>query len=47
MWVGYSMGGRTALHVALAHPDLVEALVLISTTAGIEDNDATGGTAGG
>ncbi len=37
MWVGYSMGGRTALHVALSHPDLVEALVLISTSAGIED----------
>jgi 2-succinyl-6-hydroxy-2,4-cyclohexadiene-1-carboxylate synthase len=37
-WVGYSMGARSALHVALAHPDLVEALVLISTSAGIEDN---------
>jgi 2-succinyl-6-hydroxy-2,4-cyclohexadiene-1-carboxylate synthase len=36
-WVGYSMGGRTALHIALSHPDLVEGLVLISTTAGIED----------
>jgi 2-succinyl-6-hydroxy-2,4-cyclohexadiene-1-carboxylate synthase len=37
VWAGYSMGGRTALHVALAHPDQVLALVLISTTAGIED----------
>jgi 2-succinyl-6-hydroxy-2,4-cyclohexadiene-1-carboxylate synthase len=34
---GYSMGGRIALHVALAHPDRVARLVLISTTAGIED----------
>ncbi len=36
VWVGYSMGGRTALHVALAHPDQVEGLVLISATAGID-----------
>jgi 2-succinyl-6-hydroxy-2,4-cyclohexadiene-1-carboxylate synthase len=35
LWAGYSMGGRTALHVALAHPDQVEGLVLISATAGI------------
>lgn len=34
---GYSMGGRLALHVALAHPERVARLVLISTTAGIED----------
>jgi len=31
------MGGRTALHVALSHPDLVDGLVLISTSAGIDD----------
>ncbi len=37
VWAGYSMGGRTALHVALAHPEQVLGLVLISTTAGIED----------
>lgn len=37
-WAGYSMGGRMALHVALAHPEKVERLVLISATAGI-DND--------
>lgn len=35
-WVGYSMGGRLALHVALAYPDLVERLVLIGATPGIE-----------
>jgi 2-succinyl-6-hydroxy-2,4-cyclohexadiene-1-carboxylate synthase len=35
--VGYSMGGRIALHVALAAPERIERLVLISTTAGIED----------
>ena len=34
---GYSMGGRIALHLALAQPELVERLVLVSTTAGIED----------
>lgn len=35
-WVGYSMGGRIALHVALAHPDNVERLVLIGATAGLD-----------
>jgi 2-succinyl-6-hydroxy-2,4-cyclohexadiene-1-carboxylate synthase len=35
-WVGYSMGGRLSLHVALAHPDNVERLVLVGATAGIE-----------
>jgi 2-succinyl-6-hydroxy-2,4-cyclohexadiene-1-carboxylate synthase len=34
---GYSMGGRVALHVALAAPERVARLVLVSTTAGIED----------
>jgi 2-succinyl-6-hydroxy-2,4-cyclohexadiene-1-carboxylate synthase len=37
-YVGYSMGGRLALHLALARPDLVERLVLIGATAGIEDD---------
>lgn len=34
---GYSMGGRIALHVALAAPERVSRLVLVATTAGIED----------
>jgi 2-succinyl-6-hydroxy-2,4-cyclohexadiene-1-carboxylate synthase len=34
------MGGRTALHVALAYPERVARLVLISTSAGIEDQAA-------
>jgi 2-succinyl-6-hydroxy-2,4-cyclohexadiene-1-carboxylate synthase len=37
VYVGYSMGGRIALHVALARPDVVRGLVLISATAGIDD----------
>jgi 2-succinyl-6-hydroxy-2,4-cyclohexadiene-1-carboxylate synthase len=37
---GYSMGGRIALHVALAAPDRVERLVLVATTAGIDDEAA-------
>lgn len=36
-WLGYSMGGRFALHVALARPEVVERLVLVSATAGIDD----------
>ena len=34
---GYSLGGRVALHVALAAPQRVSRLTLISTTAGIDD----------
>jgi 2-succinyl-6-hydroxy-2,4-cyclohexadiene-1-carboxylate synthase len=34
---GYSLGGRVALHVALAAPERVSRLVLVSCSAGIED----------
>jgi 2-succinyl-6-hydroxy-2,4-cyclohexadiene-1-carboxylate synthase len=33
---GYSMGGRVALHVALADPERVARLVLVASTAGID-----------
>ena len=36
-YVGYSMGGRLCLALALDRPDLVEALVLISASPGIAD----------
>jgi 2-succinyl-6-hydroxy-2,4-cyclohexadiene-1-carboxylate synthase len=36
---GYSMGGRVALHVALAAPERVSRLVLVAGTAGIEEAD--------
>ena len=36
-YIGYSMGGRLCLQLALDDPDVVERLVLVSTTAGIED----------
>lgn len=39
VYCGYSMGARMCLHAALAHPEEVMGLVLISGTAGI-DNDA-------
>ncbi len=38
-YVGYSMGGRIALHSALSHPQRVGRLVLIGATAGIDDDD--------
>jgi 2-succinyl-6-hydroxy-2,4-cyclohexadiene-1-carboxylate synthase len=38
-YLGYSMGARFCLHLALAQPGMVEGLVLISGTAGIEDPD--------
>jgi 2-succinyl-6-hydroxy-2,4-cyclohexadiene-1-carboxylate synthase len=34
---GYSMGGRIALHVALAAPERIERLTLVATTAGIDE----------
>jgi 2-succinyl-6-hydroxy-2,4-cyclohexadiene-1-carboxylate synthase len=36
-WLGYSLGGRAALHVALAHPSRVGRLVLESVSPGITD----------
>jgi 2-succinyl-6-hydroxy-2,4-cyclohexadiene-1-carboxylate synthase len=38
-YVGYSMGGRLCLHLAVSRPDLVERLVLVSATGGIDDPD--------
>jgi 2-succinyl-6-hydroxy-2,4-cyclohexadiene-1-carboxylate synthase len=35
---GYSLGGRVALHVALAAPERVTRLVLVSCSPGIEDD---------
>lgn len=35
---GYSLGGRVALHVALAAPERVARLVLVSCSPGIEDD---------
>lgn len=37
VYVGYSMGGRVALHAALRSPEAVRGLVLIGATAGILD----------
>ena len=39
-YVGYSMGGRVALHLALRYPELVQSLVLIGATPGIDDQDS-------
>jgi 2-succinyl-6-hydroxy-2,4-cyclohexadiene-1-carboxylate synthase len=36
-YLGYSLGGRVALHLALAQPEQVTALVLIGAHPGIED----------
>ncbi len=36
-YLGYSMGGRFLLHLALANPELVTGLVLVGATAGIDD----------
>lgn len=37
-YLGYSLGGRVALHLALAQPDLVAGLVLVGAHPGIEDS---------
>ena len=36
-YVGYSMGGRLCLRLALDHPELVDALALVSASPGIAD----------
>ena len=36
-YVGYSMGGRLCLHLALTEPTLVRALVLLGATAGLDE----------
>lgn len=38
-YIGYSLGARLCLNLALARPGLVSRLVLISATAGIDDPD--------
>jgi 2-succinyl-6-hydroxy-2,4-cyclohexadiene-1-carboxylate synthase len=38
-YLGYSMGARFCLHLALDRPELVASLVLISGTPGIDDPD--------
>ena len=37
--LGYSQGGRVALQVALTHPQLVRALVLVSASTGLSEPD--------
>jgi 2-succinyl-6-hydroxy-2,4-cyclohexadiene-1-carboxylate synthase len=39
-YLGYSMGGRIALHLALSRPDLVQRLVLVGVHAGLDDEVA-------
>jgi 2-succinyl-6-hydroxy-2,4-cyclohexadiene-1-carboxylate synthase len=40
IYVGYSMGGRLALRLAIDHPELVQGLVLVSMAPGIPDAHA-------
>jgi 2-succinyl-6-hydroxy-2,4-cyclohexadiene-1-carboxylate synthase len=37
VYCGYSMGGRLCLRLAVDRPELVRGLILVSSTAGIED----------
>lgn len=39
IYLGYSMGGRVALHIALGHQHVVSRLMLIGVTPGISDRD--------
>ena len=36
-WLGYSMGGRTALSLAVAHPASVRSLLVVGASAGLAD----------
>jgi 2-succinyl-6-hydroxy-2,4-cyclohexadiene-1-carboxylate synthase len=38
-YLGYSMGGRMSLRLALDHPELIEALVLVSSSPGLAGAD--------
>ena len=38
-YVGYSLGGRVCLHLALMYPHVVERLALLGATPGIADDD--------
>jgi 2-succinyl-6-hydroxy-2,4-cyclohexadiene-1-carboxylate synthase len=38
--LGYSMGGRVALHFAINHPERVQSLILESASPGLEDPQA-------
>src|SRR5262249_26017949 len=39
-WLGYSMGGRLALYLALAYPHIVTTLVLESASPGLATSEA-------
>lgn len=39
IFIGYSMGGRTALSYAVKYPETLEGLILESSTAGIKDEN--------
>lgn len=38
-YVGYSLGGRVCLHLALAYPDMVKRMALLGAHPGIDDDD--------
>ena len=38
-WLGYSLGGRTALQLVVQHPEAVEALILEGASPGIVNDD--------
>jgi 2-succinyl-6-hydroxy-2,4-cyclohexadiene-1-carboxylate synthase len=38
-YVGYSLGGRVVLHLALARPEVVTSMALVGATPGIVDDD--------